>query len=427
MDWSIILMPVITLVTAQITVLDLGKFRFRSKKLYTILFLELVFQVTICAAILLLFGYDAYVYSFFFCMEIPAIITLLFVSKRRDFRDIFTSLITVFISFAISIPSLWLSQVIGGKGNYLWYNLIRIIIFPFLFLLLHQFVRARYIQIQDELEKGWGVFSILPLISCLVMYYQYVIYSHTGDFSDVVVNCIFIILMMTAVFLVFNYVLTQLHEKYLLQEQRRILAMQNKAQLDQFEQQRESSEKSNRRWHDLRHGTQQLIDLLEDGKVDTALEYLKEQRGEAQVEKITYCMHPVVNSMLCLWAEKAKRAGISIEISTDIPEQLMIEPLELSALFANAIENAYEACLRLPLEVNKFIRVQAFYKTGRLAIGITNSCLPEVPFENDMPVSMKKGGGIGTRSIAYTVERFAGTKFFEAKDGIFTARFILNI
>jgi hypothetical protein len=40
---------------------------------------------------------------------------------------------------------------------------------------------------------------------------------------------------------------------------------------------------------------------------------------------------------------------------------------------------------------------------------------------------MKKGGGIGTRSIAYTVERFAGTKFFEAKDGVFIARFVLNI
>ena len=427
MDWSILLMPVITLVTAQITVLDLGKFRFQTKKLYAIVFLELIIQVSICIAILLLFGYEAYVYTFFFCMEIPAIVTLLFVSKRRDFRDFFTALVAIFISFAISIPSQWLSEQIGGKENYLWYNIIRMTIFPLLFLFLHKTVRTRYIQIQDELNQGWGVFSILPFLACLVMYYQYVIYSRSGDFSDVVVNCTLVILMLVAIFLVFNYVLTQLHEKYLLQEQRRILAMQNKAQLNQFEQQREAAEISNRRWHDLRHGTQQLIELLEVGKIEIALEYLKEQRGEVQIERINYCMHPVVNSMLCLWVEKVKKAGIHMEINTDIPEQLMIEPLELAALFANAIENAYEACLRLPSEAPKYIKIQTNYKSGRLAISMINSCLSEIPFEKDMPVSMKKGGGIGTRSIAYTVERFAGTKYFEAKEGVFTARFVLNI
>ncbi|MBP1754705.1 MAG: hypothetical protein H6Q59_1103 [Firmicutes bacterium] len=425
MDLSIILMPVITLITGQLTVLDLAKFRFHTRKLIAILIIELITQVAVCATILLAFGYDAYVISFFFCMELPAILTFLYVSRRRDFRDFFTVLITVFISFAFSIPSMWLSQLM--KGGYLWYNLIRIIIFSFLFFLLHKFIRARYIQIQDELDKGWGIFCILPLIACLVMYSQYLIYGRSGDFSDIFANCVVIITMMGTVFMVFNYVLAQLHEKYMLQEQRRILDMQNKAQRDQFEQQRESAERSNRRWHDLRHGIQQLIDLLEEGKVELAICYLKEQRGEDQVPKVIYCMHPVVNSMLCLWAERAKKAGIEVEISTDIPENLMIEPMELSALFANAIENAYEACLRLPVQTPKFIRIKTQYNAGRLAIGITNSCLPDIPFDKDMPISEKKGGGIGTRSIAYTIGRYAGTKFFEAKDGVFTARFVLNI
>lgn len=425
MDLSIALMPIITLITGQFIVLDLGKFRYPAKKLFAILTIEFIVQMALCITILLLFGYDKYVMTFIFCMDIPAILTFLFVSKRRDFRDMFTVLVTVFISLAFSIPSMWLSQQL--HGGYLWYNLFRVIIFLVLFILLHKFVRKRYIQIQDEQDKGWGVFCILPLIACLLMYSQYFIYIRSGDFSDIFLNCIFLIVMMATIFMVFDYVLRQLHEKYLLQEQRRILDMQNKAQLEQFEQQREAAEKSNRRWHDLRHGTQQLIDLLEDGKVDEAIHYLKEQRGEEQVPKINYCIHPVINSMLCLWAERAKRAGIEMDIQTVIPENLKIEPLELSALFANAIENAYEACLRLSPEMPKFIKIQARYNNGRLAIGITNSCLPDIPFDHDMPISEKKGGGIGTRSIAYTVERFEGTKFFEAKDGIFTTRFILNI
>ncbi|MDF2487242.1 MAG: hypothetical protein K0R46_3410, partial [Herbinix sp.] len=268
---------------------------------------------------------------------------------------------------------------------------------------------------------------ILPFIACLVMYSHYLIFIQSGIFIDFILNCFFIVVMMSTIFIIFNYILNQLHEKYLLQEQRRILAMQNKAQLDQFEQQRAESEKSNRRWHDLRHGTQQLIELLETGKIEIAIDYLKEQRGENQINKVDYCMHPVVNSMLCLWAERVRKTGIMMEINTNIPDQLQIEPMELSALFANAIENAYEACLRLSSETPKFIKVQTNYNGGRLAIGITNSCLPEILFDKDMPISDKKGGGIGTRSIVYTAERFAGTTFFEAKDGVFTARFILNI
>jgi hypothetical protein len=203
--------------------------------------------------------------------------------------------------------------------------------------------------------------------------------------------------------------------------------MQNKAQWDQFEQQREAAEKSNRRWHDLRHNTQELIELLEAGNTPMALTYLKEQRGMNQIPCEVYCMHAAVNSMLRLWAERSRKEGITVEIRADVPEKLEIEPMELSALFANAFENAYEACLRLSDNVPKYIQVDANYNGKRLAIGFTNSCLKDIPFEKDMPLSLKKGGGIGTRSISYTVERFSGTKYFEAKDGVFVARFILKI
>jgi hypothetical protein len=101
--------------------------------------------------------------------------------------------------------------------------------------------------------------------------------------------------------------------------------------------------------------------------------------------------------------------------------------MELSALFANAFENAYEGCLRLGNGTHKFIKAEAQYNGKRLAIGFTNSCLEDIHFEDDMPVSDKINGGIGTRSIAYTVGRFHGTKYFGVKDGVFTARFVLNI
>jgi sensor histidine kinase regulating citrate/malate metabolism len=277
------------------------------------------------------------------------------------------------------------------------------------------------------MDTGWGVFCILPMIGSGVLYYNYLIYIKNGDFSALALTGIFVILMMATVFYVFNYVLQQLHEKYQVLEQKRILDLQNKAQLDQFERHREVAEKTNRRWHDLRHSIQQLIDFLEDGNTEMAISYLKEQRGVDILQKEVYCFHSGVNSILCLWAERSRKVGIQFDVKADIPESLRIEPMELSALFSNAIENAYEACMRISEDADKFIKIETNYNGKRLAIAITNSCLKEIPFEAGFPVSVKKSGGIGTKSMVYTAERFSGTTYFEAKDGIFTARFILNV
>lgn len=116
-----------------------------------------------------------------------------------------------------------------------------------------------------------------------------------------------------------------------------------------------------------------------------------------------------------------------MEILVDLPEMLTIEPLELSALFANAIENAYNACLALPTDVQRFIKVESHYSSRRLAIGITNTSSDDIRFEGGMPISFKEGGGIGTQSMVYTVNRFQGAYSFGVEDGLFFSRFVLNV
>ncbi|PKM73127.1 MAG: hypothetical protein CVU91_06055 [Firmicutes bacterium HGW-Firmicutes-16] len=425
MDYSAFIIPIVTLVTAQITVMDLARFRFPLKKVLVILGIQLIIQTLVSGSILLLLGYDEYVRWFVIAVDLPAFLVFLYISKRRDMRDVFTTLITIFINIVISIPAIWISQLLNGV--YYWYSLVRIILFVAVFLIIHCFVRKRYIQLQDELEKGWGIFSIQPAIGLIFMYFQYSQYGIDQKIMPLLFNGVIISLLILVVFWILYYVFKQLHEKYLIQEQQRILTIQCKAQMDNLEQQKEIAEMTNRRWHDLRHSTQELIELLEAGELNTAMAYLKEQRGMANLQKADYCLHPSVNSILCLWAERSIRAGITVELNMDVPEKLEIDPIELSTLFANAFENAYEGCLRLPEGTQKYIKAQSRYNGKMLAVGFTNSCANEISFENDMPVSAKSGGGIGTRSMAYTVQRFKGNISFAVKDNVFTVKFILKI
>jgi hypothetical protein len=293
-------------------------------------------------------------------------------------------------------------------------------------LIVHYFIREKYQLIQREMDKGWGMFSILPTLCIAAMYYQYYRYGFTNkDFMSLLYSNL-IILFMLIIFITFFYVFQQLHDRNLLQEQQRILALQSKVQWEMFEYQKEASENANRKWHDFRFHTNNLIELLEEDKIDMALTYLKEQQILDIPENIEYCKHSSVNSILLLWSGRVKKAGISLDIKTEIPQSLNIDPTELSSLFANAIENAYNECECLPEGCAKYITVEANYSEDKLAVMVTNSCQSDIVFRDNLPVSQNEGGN-GTRSIQFIVKKHKGTAFFDARDNQFTFRAILYI
>lgn len=67
------------------------------------------------------------------------------------------------------------------------------------------------------------------------------------------------------------------------------------------------------------------------------------------------------------------------------------------------------------------------YNDGRLILQVRNSCVPNtVKFdEMGMPISSKVGGGTGTRSMRYVVEKHDGTWFFEEKEGVFSVSVVI--
>ena len=116
-----------------------------------------------------------------------------------------------------------------------------------------------------------------------------------------------------------------------------------------------------------------------------------------------------------------------MKIVVNVPQHVDIDSMELSALFSNAIENAYHACLNLPHDIDRYINVVAHYNGKRLSISVINPCNEEIVFEDGVPLSPYEGGGIGTRSMIYTVKRFQGAYTFLHEDGLFQTRLILNV
>ena len=82
-------------------------------------------------------------------------------------------------------------------------------------------------------------------------------------------------------------------------------------------------------------------------------------------------------------------------------------------LLSNALENAIHACREVQKEGKEArIEVQIYEKQQQVFLQIKNSCAGAPIFENGVPVSKKKGHGIGTRSICAIVERYGGVYTF---------------
>lgn len=114
-------------------------------------------------------------------------------------------------------------------------------------------------------------------------------------------------------------------------------------------------------------------------------------------------------------------------INASVPTSLKIDDMELASIYANAVENAIKGCEAAPLGTERSIKIYTSYRDGKLILQVKNSCDPSViSFDiMGMPISPREGGGVGTRSIRYVVEKHGGTWYFDIKGDIFITSVVI--
>lgn len=195
--------------------------------------------------------------------------------------------------------------------------------------------------------------------------------------------------------------------------------------------------------HDLRHHMNFIQSCLNNNNYTQAQEYISEICTNLDNSRITkYCDNEAVNLILSSYIGKANEHNITTHISVTAANLADYKPTDLCSLFANALENAINAC-RLVQTIskndynsyngmtvnnstdynsansNRIITVKVFDKNNKLCINITNTYAVEPIFVNNTPVSDKAGHGIGVRSIISVIEKYNGVYDFFTKDGVF--------
>lgn len=167
--------------------------------------------------------------------------------------------------------------------------------------------------------------------------------------------------------------------------------------------------------HDMRHHLAVIEGLVKQKEYDKVIEYTSNLSGSfGRLESADYCKNPEVNAILSEYIGRAESAGCRITQSLALPETLPFGENDVCLVLANAVENAINACMKLP-EEKRYINISAKYEDGhRLLISVENPCDRPPRFdENGLPITDKSGRdseehGIGLRSVKRIAEKYNG-------------------
>lgn len=148
-------------------------------------------------------------------------------------------------------------------------------------------------------------------------------------------------------------------------EQRNLLSETNRKYYEAMEQQHFEIRR-------LKHDLANHMQILSTLPIEQRESYLKKLAQIPTVmEPLAYCGDATVNAVLSVKKAAMDRCGIRTELSVDIPEELPFDKVDVCALYANALDNAIEACLKLN-EEKRTIMVKSKAKKGLFCLEVGN-------------------------------------------------------
>ena len=192
-----------------------------------------------------------------------------------------------------------------------------------------------------------------------------------------------------------------------------------------------SSSVSMREWkHDMKAQMRTVLGLLERDKVPETAEYVKSLYGEIEQEiLLADAGDPVLDVVISCGKERAEQLQTRFEHHIVWNSQVDLKGPELSALLSNLLENALEACAKVPVVSERYIRLEIVPFGEMMKIQVENSFDGVLKKQGSRLLTSKgeDGHGIGTERIKRLVERYGGMCSMEPEGKRFLVKILIPV
>ncbi|MCI8636207.1 MAG: GHKL domain-containing protein [Eubacterium sp.] len=168
--------------------------------------------------------------------------------------------------------------------------------------------------------------------------------------------------------------------------------------------------------HDIRNHIAVVKNLLQSGKLEEAVSYMKDMDDMA--EKLSFpCStnNPVVDILVGDKLGMAKSMGIDVDCSLLLLYPCSLRDIDICIILSNALDNAIQAVKRLDAGMEKYIHVSGRIQGDFLMMEIENSFHGKGAF--------KKGTGLS--NVKKVAEKYGGAMSIETQENKFVLHVLL--
>ena len=298
-------------------------------------------------------------------------------------------------------------------------------------MLLFSVLLGRYAKKKQYAEIPLRYFIITLLVPASSIYMMHHIFLMTALYAEYsffsVVAGILLLLINYVIFTVYDRVgqAAELQSRNRLYEQ----------QLDLCSHQAEEREgyylELRRMRHDMKNHLSGILGMVNSGQTKEASDYIQKMLDDGigtGSDEISHTGNIVVDSLVNHKYALAQKDGIRFEARIFIPSVLPFQSGHLAIIFGNLLENALEACRKLPQE-QRYIILEATYIKEMLQICIKNGSPEKLKKDSSGRYLTTKEDngwyGIGLASVEQALADYNGELFTKYEHGEFRVSAVL--
>ena len=294
------------------------------------------------------------------------------------------------------------------------------------FLLFITLIGGRYFKLSVDFKLKDSFLIGIPVttnIASLLVIYGYNLNQHIENrYNILMIIIITVLIMLSSISLLF------IIRKILKEKQKRLESQlinnRIKVNYQNYERINEAHRQIRYVYHDLKNHLLCLKNFQTKAEIEDYITNL-----ELQIEGFEDFRDTGNRTLDIILGEKiyrCKKDGIEYEDNIIITKLDFMAEFEICALFANALDNAIEACIEMESCAKKYISVTCRDIKGFIIIKIINSKSNVIKVIDDQIYTTKVdkvGHGIGISSIKYITDKYNGEVVINYSDD----EFILNI
>lgn len=286
--------------------------------------------------------------------------------------------------------------------------------------LLKKYVSPHVSNIIAIIDQRNFAFTCFPLLSFVLLAYYGV------ERTDLLSN--FIPLVVSTLSILFTYYLiaTAIYQTIRNQQAEKQLAVQR----EHYRNLNDSINAMKTMRHDLRHHLVTCLEFLVKKNSAAAENYLGQLcNNYDDIAFPNVCSNQFADALISHYLKVAQEQGVTVNANLHLPNDLGIDDQDLCVILGNCLENAVEACSKMPQDQLRYIDINTTIAKNHLVIKIANSFCGSVLRQGDSFVSSKDGDdhGMGLASVKALTSKYHGYCSIYCEQQVFKVAVFLQL